>query len=319
MLLDRRALPTLSAAAILAAMVVFGALRFDNFATLSNASNVLSDYAYVGIAAVGATFVILSGGIDLSTGSVVAFTGILTAKLAQQGVHPLAALAVGLALGGGFGAAMGILIETFALPAFMVTLAGMFAARASGFLIHDQSLSIKHAFTTWVSRHAVLAGPGHLELPLRSMLFLAVLAAGTAVLARTPFGRNTLALGGAEKPARMMGVPVARTRTAVYAIAGACSALAGWIHAVSRYAGDPSTAVGLELDVIAAVVIGGTLLTGGVGNLLGTFVGVLILGVIRLLIDNAGNLNAAWSRIATAALLLVFIAAQRALSRAGGH
>lgn len=313
-LVPRRSMPTATAGAILVAMFVFGALRFDHFASMPNASNVLGEYAFVGIAAVGATFVILSGGIDLSSGAIVAFTGILTAKLAQHGYHPLEALALGLTIGTSFGALMGWLIEFFALPAFMVTLAGMFAARACGFIIHDQSMSIKHPFCTWVSRHAEFSVAGF-AFPMRSVLFLAVLGAGMLVLTRTAFGRNVYALGGAEKSARMMGVPVARTRVSIYALAGGCSALAGWTLALARQAGDPSSAVGLELDVIASVVIGGTLLTGGVGNLVGTLIGVLILGVIRLLIDFQGNLNAAWTSIATGVLLLAFIAAQRLISR----
>lgn len=309
-----RQLPTLTAGAILIAMFAFGGFRHEHFASASNVSNLLGDYSYVGIAAIGATLVILIGGIDLSCGAMVAFSTILTAKLVGQGVHPLAALAIAVVIGGLVGGAMGGLIHLFALPAFMVTLAGMFAIRASGYLIHNQSLSIKHPFYSWANMSAELSLMGF-TLPLRSMIFLGVLAAGIVALARTPLGMNIFALGGHERSARTMGAPVASTRISVYAIAGACSALAGWVFTLYKQAGDPASAVGLELEVIASVVIGGTLLSGGVGSLMGTLIGVLILGIIRQLIDFEGNLNAAWSSVATGALLLVFIAAQRAMTR----
>lgn len=316
-LLASRNLPSLAAAAILAVLVVAGSVRFEHFASAGNLSNLLGDYAFVAIAAVGATFVILAGGIDLSVGSMVAFTAMLAAWLVDRGWHPLATVPVCLAIGAALGAAMGGLIHAFALPAFIVTLAGMFALRAATFLLHDQPLGIVHPFLSWMSRDAAVP-LGGAALPARAVLMLAVVALGAIVAGRTRFGRRVYALGGSPRSAEAMGVSVGATTVAVYALAGACAALAGVVFASAKRAGDPTALVGLELTVIAAVVIGGTLLSGGVGSVGGTLLGVLILGVIRLLIDFQGNLNAAWTSVATGVLLLAFAGLQRALAGLGG-
>lgn len=315
--ISSRHLPTLTAGTILVALLAFGAIRYDHFASLSNFFNLFGDYSYVGIAAVGATFVILSGGIDLSVGSMVAFTAVLMADLIARGWHPLSAAALCLVVCTLMGASMGWLICFFALPAFMVTLAGMFAIRAACFLVQGQSVGIDHSFFAWISRHAQLDLGAGAVLPLRSLLLLAVVGAGVVVARSTGFGRNVYAIGGHERSARMMGVPVVNTRITVHALAGFCSALAGLVFTMYKQAGDPTSAVGLELSVIASVVIGGTLLSGGVGSVHGTLLGVLILGVIRLLIDFQGDLNAAWTSISIGLLLLIFICLQRVIVSIG--
>jgi simple sugar transport system permease protein len=308
---------TFVAAGILLLLFGFGGVRYDYFASWSNVANLFGDYAYVGVAAVGATFVILSGGIDLSVGSVVAFTSVLIAALVGTGWHPLAAGGFALAVGALIGCTMGLFIDRLELPAFMVTLAGMFAVRAGAFLIRDQSTGISHPFFRWLDRSAVIEVGANVEIPARTVVFIVVIAAAAVVAALTPFGRNVYALGGSEKAARAMGVPVGRTRVGVYTLSGMCSALAGFLFVMYKHAGDPISAVGLELTVIAAVVIGGTLLTGGVGGIAGTLIGVLILGVIRSLIDFEGNLNAAWTSIAIGVLLLLFVALQHLVGALG--
>jgi simple sugar transport system permease protein len=312
--ISTRHIPTLTAGLIMLVLFAFGALRYDHFASPSNLSNLLGDYAFVAIAAVGATFVILSGGIDLSVGALVAFTAVLIADLVQSGWHPLAAAALALAIGTALGATMGVLIHAFQLPPFMVTLAGMFAIRAAAFLIRDQSTGINHPFFTWASRSAELDLGAGATVPLRTMLMAAVVAVAFVIARSTPFGRNVYAIGGSERSARIMGVPVGATKIATYAFAGFCSSLAGFVFTLYKQAGDPTSAVGLELTVIAAVVIGGTLLSGGVGSILGTLIGVLILGLIRLIIDFQGNLNSAWTSIAIGALLLAFVAMQNLIA-----
>ncbi len=309
----------LTAGAILVALLVFGGLRYDHFASLANVFNLLGDYSYVGIAGVGATFVVLSGGIDLSVGSMIAFTAVLMADLVARGWHPLSAALVCLVACTFMGAAMGWLICFFALPAFMVTLAGMFAIRAACFLVREQSVGIDHPFFAWTARHLELDLGGGAVLPMRSLLLLATVAAGVVVARSTGFGRNVYAIGGHERSARMMGVPVVATRIRVHALAGLCSSLAGLVFTMYKQSGDPTSAVGLELSVIASVVIGGTLLSGGVGSVQGTLLGVLILGVIRLLIDFQGNVNAAWTSISIGLLLLVFICLQRLIVSIGNR
>jgi galactofuranose transport system permease protein len=310
--IQRRNIPTLSAAAIMLAIIALGAARYDHFAAPASLANLLTDYGYVLPAAAAATLVILIGGIDLSVGALAAFSGVLMAALVARGWHPLTAAAVCLGAGAALGCAMGALIQRFELPAFMVTLAGMFAVRAAAFLVLAGSTQIQHPFLarTWEARPRL----GDAALTWPGVLCLLVLIAAWILARWTPLGQRLYALGGSERSARAMGVPIVRTRIAVYTLAGLCSALAGCALAFDRRAGDPSACVGLELTVIAAVVIGGTLLSGGVGSVLGTLVGVLIIGVIRMIIDFEGTLNAAWTSVAIGALLLAFIVLQRAIA-----
>ena len=302
---------TTIAAAILVALIATGAVRYDHFASLANLANLLGDYAYVGIAAVGATFVIVSGGIDLSVGSVVAFTAVAMSALVGGGMHPLGAGAVALLLGALTGALMGWLICAFELPPFIVTLVGMFAVRAACFVVSSESRPIGHPYLDRIASGYELSLGAGAALPFRSALLLLVVVAGTVVARSTRFGRNVFAAGGSRRAAVVMGVPIVQTTVGVYSLAGFCSALGGVVFALYKRAGDPTAAQGLELSVIAAVVIGGTLLSGGVGSVVGTLVGVLILGVIRLLIDFEGDLNAAWTSVAIGALLLGFVGLQK--------
>jgi galactofuranose transport system permease protein len=316
-------LPMLTAGAVMLLLLTAGGLRYDHFASPSNLSNLVNDYASIFIAAAGATLVILLGGIDLSVGSLAALSGVTAGALIEHGCHPFAAAAVCVALGCAAGSAMGALIQAFQIPAFMVTLAGMFVFRALAFLVSGQSTGVTHPFLRWAARSGGIELPAGAHVSISAILAAAVMLALFALARLTPFGRNIYAIGGAERSARAMGVPVARTRIAVYAIAGGCSALAGFTFTLDRLSADPSSAAGLELTVIAAVVIGGTLLSGGVGSVAGTVVGVLILGLIRMIIDFQGNLNSAWTSIATGILLLAFVGLQRAIAsvslRAGSH
>jgi simple sugar transport system permease protein len=305
MKLHPRSIPTLAAAAIMLLIFAAAALRYDHFAAPANLANLLTDYAYVMLAAAGAALVILMGGIDLSTGSVAAFAGVLLAALTTRGWHPLSATAAALAAGAALGASMGALIELFALPPFMITLAGMFAIRAAGFLFLEGSTPIDHPFLASLS-----AGP--LTWPSLACLVAALLI--WLIARRTPLGRNLHAIGGAERAARMMGVPIARTRITIYSLAALCSSAAGCALALDRRRADPTSSAGLELTTIAAVVIGGTLLSGGVGSIPGTLIGVAIIALIRMTIDFEGALSSAWTSLASGALLLAFILLQKLIS-----
>ncbi len=313
MRVQARSIPTWTAAAIMLAIFAAGALRYEHFGAVSNVTNLLTDYSYVAIAAVGATLVILLGGIDLSVGSVVAFSGVMMAMLIGHGWHPLCAATVCLVIGAGLGGAMGLLIQVFELPAFMVTLVGMFAVRAAAFLVLAQSARMDHPFLGWMSHQARITVAG-VDVSWRMMVAGAVVGGAFVLMRWTRFGRSVYAIGGSERSAGMMSVPLARTRVLTYAIAGLCSAMAGCVLAMGRRAADPSSGIGLELTVIAAVVIGGTLLSGGGGSVLGTVVGVLIIGLIRMIIDFEGTLNAAWTSVATGGLLLVFVVLQKLTS-----
>jgi galactofuranose transport system permease protein len=319
--LNRQNLPLVATVFVCALLYGGASLHFDGFASTRVFANFIADNAVLGLTAIGLTFVILSGGIDLSVGAVAACASILIATLVRgtdwiPALHPAAAIVIILVLGVLFGLAQGALIRFFDLPAFLVTLAGLFFCRGMGLLISRESLGINHAFYDALSGVSIPLG-GRVVLPLPGIAFLAVLAIAIYLARSTSFGRNCYALGGSEQSAALMGLPVGRTKLAVYAVSGFCSALAGVVHTVYTSSGNATSNAGLELSAIAAVVIGGTLLTGGAGSMIGTFFGVLIFAIIRTSIDFHGALNSAWTRITIAVLLLVFILLQKLLQRKG--
>lgn len=288
-------------------------MQFPNMLSTRVLGNLLTDNAFLGIAAVGMTFVILSGGIDLSVGSVIAFTGVLIAVLITHlGVHPLLAFAIALLISTAFGAAMGAFIHFLAVPAFIVTLAGMFLARGMCYLLTQDSVPIDHEFFDFL-KSIYIALPGKGRLTFISMVMLVVFLVGIVLAQRTRFGSYVYAIGGNETSARLLGVPVGRTTIQIYALSGFLSGLAGIVFALYTSSGYPLAAVGVELDTIAAVVIGGTLLTGGAGFVLGTFIGVLIQGMIQTYIVFDGTLSSWWTKIAIGLLLFAFIVLQRVL------
>lgn len=311
----KRHLPLLATAAILVVLFAAAAFSYDGFLSSRVIVNLFADNAFLGIAAVGMTLVIFSGGIDLSVGAVIGFTSILTATLiVGRGLHPLVAWTIAIALGAGLGAFMGTLIHVFRLPAFLITLAGMFLARGAGFWINTESVGITHGWYDGIANFDWAIGDA-VHIPAAALLLVAVVAVGYVIGHYTRFGRTLLAIGGNEQSALLMGLPVGPTRIAVYTLNGACGALAGIVATLYTGSGNPSMGVGLELDAIAVVVIGGTLLTGGRGHLLGTLLGVLIFGTIQAAILFDGRLSSWWMRIVVGALLLVFILLQRVLVR----
>ena len=308
-------IPLLATAVVLLAVFGVGSLVYPNFGTPRVIVNLLNDMAFVGIAAVGESFVILSGGIDLSVGSMIAFVGILIARLLQAGCDPFLAMAISLCIGVLAGSIMGCLIHFFDLPPFLVTLAGLFCLRGLGFVIYPESIGIDHPFYSQVlPQLSVLIAPKAV-LPFTAMCFLAAVVIGSFLASFTRFGRNVYAIGSNENSARLMGLPIGQTKIVTYALAGFFSALAGIVATFYMQSGNPASFVGLELDAIASVVIGGTLLTGGVGFIPGTLMGVLILGLIQQIIIFNGTLNSWWTKIVIGVLLLVFIVLQKFISR----
>jgi len=310
-------IPLLATAVVLLAVFGSGSLLYPNFGTPRVLVNLLNDSAFVGVAAVGESFVILSGGIDLSVGSMVAFVGILIAKLLQAGCDPFLAMGIAVGVGTVSGAVMGCLIYFFELPPFLVTLAGLFCLRGLGFVINPESLGIDHPFYGQVLPELSILVAPKAVLPFTAMCFLASVIVGTLLASFTRFGRNVYAIGSNENSARLMGLPIGRTKIMTYALAGCFSALGGVVATFYMQSGNPASFVGLELDAIASVVIGGTLLTGGVGFIPGTLMGVLILGLIQQIIIFNGTLNSWWTKIVIGALLLVFIVLQKLISRRG--
>jgi ribose/xylose/arabinose/galactoside ABC-type transport system permease subunit len=316
--LNPKYLPLLATACVMFALYIAGCVFYRNFFSLRVAVNLFGDNAFIGIAAVGATFVILSGGIDLSVGAVVAFTSILIAAMLGPGKIPVGvAISTGLIAGAAFGAGMGCLIQWFELPPFLVTLAGMFLARGLGFLIHPQALGIKHGFFLQViDQRLSLPLNARVSWPFTATCYVLIFLLATVLAHYSKFGRYIYAIGGDEQSARLMGLPVGRTKVALYTVSGFCSALAGVVFTFYTQSGNPASCVGLELDAIAAVVIGGTLLSGGAGFMAGTLMGVLILGLIQTLITFQGNLNTWWTRIVVGLLVLAFILLQNLIAAA---
>jgi simple sugar transport system permease protein len=310
-------IPLLATAVVLVALFGTGSLLYPNFGTPRVLVNLLNDSAFVGVAAVGESFVILSGGIDLSVGSMVAFVGILIAKLLQAGCDPFLAMGIAVFIGTLSGAVMGCLIYFFELPPFLVTLAGLFCLRGLGFVINPESIGIDHPFYGQVLPQLSFLVAPKAVLPFTAMCFLASVVIGTLLASFTQFGRNVYAIGSNENSARLMGLPIGRTKITTYALAGCFSALGGVVATFYMQSGNPASFVGLELDAIASVVIGGTLLTGGVGFIPGTLMGVLILGLIQQIIIFNGTLNSWWTKIVIGALLLVFIVLQKLISGRG--
>lgn len=309
----RRQVPLLATALVLAALYTAAALQYEGFFSGRVALNLLADNAALGIAAVGLTLVIFSGGIDLSVGAVVGFTSIFTATLVERhGVHPALAAAAALAIGAGFGAGLGALIHMFRQPPFLITLAGMFFMRGCAWWIDTESVGLTHPFYLRVSGFEIPLG-SRAALPVTASALLAVFAAGGAVAHCTRFGRNLLAIGGGEHSALLLGLPIGPARIAVYACSGLLAATAGLVLALYTGSGNPSFGLGLELDAIAVVVIGGTLLRGGRGHMLGTLLGLLVFGVIQAALTFDGRLSAQWGRIIVGGLLLAFILLQRLL------
>ncbi len=272
----------------------------------------LADNAFIIIAAIGLTFVIISGGIDLSIGSMIGFVGVVMANLDSEGWNPLVSGAMMLAFGILFGALQGFIIDFCEIQPFIITLAGLFMLRGACFMVNLDSVPIRHPFVTSFAEFQIPL-PGGGFLASSAIVMLVVLAAAVVIGHYTRFGTNVYAIGGDRPSAVLMGVPIRRTTVMLYALGGFYSALGGVIYALYTASGYPLAGSGNELNAIAAVVLGGTLLTGGVGLVFGTLFGGLILGIIATIIDFDGSLNGAWIMIVGGVLLFIFILAQRTI------
>jgi len=230
----------------------------------------------------------------------------------KHGWSPAAVIPLVLAMGTVFGALMGLLIERFRLQPFIVTLAGMFLARGASFLMSTESTPISAPLYSTVSDFA-LRLPGGGRITTIALIMLAVVAAGAVLLHFTRFGANVYALGGSRTTTALMGIPVGSMTVRIYMLSSVLAGLAGIVFSFYTAAGYSLSAVGVELDSIAAVVIGGTLLTGGQGSVVGTLLGVLIQGLIQTYINFDGTLSSWWTKIVTGVLLFAFIALQQAM------
>ncbi len=309
-LYDRR-LPVVVTAVLFAVMFEYGSYRYAFDGQVG--PNLLINNCYLVIAAVGVTFVILTGGIDLSIGSVIGFSGMLLAQLVMVHHVPVViAVVIVLAVGVAGGTAMGCMIHYFKVQPFIATLTGLFLFRGLSLVLSKDAIRVDDKTITSLSQYHVPLGGG-LYLSVGAVIALATVVVGSYVLQLTRFGRRVYALGGNEQSALLMGLPVARTKISAYAVSGFCSSLAGLVFVLYIQSGDPLHGIGMELDAIAAVVIGGVLLTGGAGYVVGSLLGVLVLGLIKTIISDEGTLSSWWIKIFSGVLLLLFIVLQRAI------
>ncbi len=301
-------MPTFAALGVLVLLLIAAQLYFGDFVSPGNMSALLLDNAYLMVIAVGMTFVILTAGIDLSVGSVMAFTGILLASLLGRGMPATVSVPVILVAGAVIGLLIGILVQYFDVQPFIASLAGLFLARGLAFVVSLKSIRVDDPSVLWLQSTRFQVGGWYIT-PTGIIALLAV-GIGAFVLQYTRFGRTVYAIGGNEPSARLMGLRVARTKVLVYLISGSLAGLAGLILTAYSGAGYPRNGIGTELDAIAAVVIGGTLLSGGRGYVLGSMIGVLVYGTIKTMISFLGA-EQAWMQIIVGGLLLLFILIQR--------
>lgn len=296
--------------------------------------NLFRNNSYLLISAIGMTLVILTGGIDLSVSGVVALTTVASAALLRDGWNAWIVILLMLVMGMTLGAVMGSFITFLKVQPFIATLAGMWFARGMCFFISDDAIAIDNRIFRILGETKILI-PGLTEIaqlrgnpPPYVSIFVVIsfLLLGVAIYIAhfRRFGRTVYALGGNEgrneQSARLMGLSVKSTKVLVYTFNGFCSGLAGIALAVFVSSGHGLYASGFELNVIASVVIGGTMLTGGVGYVFGTLFGVMVLAVTQILIQFTGSLSSWWTKIVIGLLMLVFIGIQSLLaSRKGGH
>ena len=310
----RRYLPLAVTIVLFLVMYGTGSYLFEGFFSLQVFLNFFIDNAFLAITAIGMTFVIISGGIDLSVGSVIALTTMVSAALVEhRGWSPSAVIPLVLAMGSGIGLVQGLIIQYFRVQPFIVTLAGMFLARGLCYLISIDSITIENSFYTEFAAYRIPL-PHDTSITGNVVIALVMLVIAIYVAHFTRFGRTVYAIGGNEQSALLMGLPVARTKVLVYTFNGFCSALAGVVFTFYMLSGYGLHAQGMELDAIAAVVIGGTLLTGGSGYLVGTLFGVLMYGTIQTILSFHGDLSSWWTKIVIGLLLLAFCLLQQVLT-----
>jgi len=296
--------------ALIVLYVLLAVLVPDTFPTAGNVRTMIRQTTVVGIAALGMTLVVILGGIDLSVGSTVALTTVVIAYLLQAGVSPMMAAAGGVMMGAACGVFNGVLITSLRVMPFIVTLGAMGIIRgAAKGLAHEQKID---APVTWLNNLiAELPDGSRWQLLPPGVWLLVILAVVVTVLLRyTRFGRHVFAVGSNEQTARLCGVNVPGVKVAVYVISSALAGIAGIMQFSRLTVGDPTVANGLELDVIAAVVIGGGTLSGGEGSILGSIVGAMLMTEIKTGGTHLGLSN--WvQEIITGVIIIVAVALDR--------
>jgi len=301
-----------AAGIVLVVVVLIGVVAFGTqFANTGNFANLAVASSFLAIIAIGMTFVIISGGIDLSVGSMYALAAVLAAYSSQWG--SAAGIAVPIMVCGAIGLVQGSLIGKLGMPPFIVTLAGLLFARGLAFKVSDDGNT-----THLIDRQRWMTNLGQeriLGVGVPVWIALTLFGCGLVLLNRTRFGQAVYAIGGSEDAATLMGLPVTRVKMILYMMSGLLSGLAGMLVAARSSSGLSTIGGGLELEAIAAVVIGGTMLSGGAGGLTGTLTGVLLLGVIQNLINQVGTLRSYHQQVVSGFFLVLVVTAQTIVGR----
>jgi len=311
------ALPTAASVVIFIGMLVYGEIAYGRILQASTLSNLLINNAHLILLAVGLTFVILTGGIDLSVGAVIACSSVAGVMLINAGWNPWLAMVLMVLIGTAFGAVSGVLIQYFNVQPFIATLAMMFLGRGLASILSTQPVRLgdDSAARLLSTKIKIIDGPKVNDLVITPSVIIAALVVVIAfvILHRTRTGRTVYAIGGSEQSASLMGLPVAATKLWVYVISGSLAGLAAVLYTARLGSAQNITGLGWELDAIAAAVIGGTLLTGGAGFVLGSVIGALVLGLMNVLITRDGGIPPEATTIITGGILLVFVLLQRAV------
>jgi ribose transport system permease protein len=298
---------------VLVLLFIFASFRYEYFFSAYNLNTFLSYNTIFALLALGETFVIMTGGIDISIGSLSALCAVVATRFSPNGllVSLLAAVVVG-ALVGMFN---GVMITWLRIPPFIATLAMLIGARGLALIVSGGATISADGNTDfpWIYSGSLFG------IPLPIYILVAAFIVGSVVLNYTRFGRHVLSIGGNEEASRLMGIPVARVTLTVYIISGALAGLAGLLLAAQTYAGNPNEALGWELSAIAAVVVGGTLLTGGKGTVFGSLVGALLLGLIFNVLNFENgygliSLSSYWETVIRGAFLFIVVILQNRLA-----
>lgn len=290
--------------ALVLVVLVFSMIN-KNYFTTTTMVNILTAAALIGLVAIAHTYLIIEGQNDLSPGSLCAFSGVLAALLTSKGVPFIAVLLITMVVGGVVGICNALMINKLKLEAFIATLVTQSIMRGFAYIICDgKSVGITDATFIWVGKTRLLG------LPFSVWLMIIAFIIGGVVLARTRFGRSVYAVGGNAQAARLAGMNPERIVTTSFVLMGLLCAVGGVIYVARLQSGQPAANVGLEFDAITAVILGGVSFSGGVGNMLGTFIGVILIQSFNTGLNMAGIPNANfWQYVGKGALLLIALAA----------
>jgi simple sugar transport system permease protein len=315
--LNAQMIPTIAAVVIFILMIIMGQALFGTYTRLGFISSLFIDHAYLIILAVAMTLPVLTGGIDLSVGAIVAITAVVGVKMTMAGIPSWIAMITMILIGMVFGLLAGTLIEEFNMQPFIATLSTMFLARGIASIISTDSLTLpENNNFNWISNEIkIIDNPkiSHdLSFNMGVVIAILVVVFGYILLHKTRTGRTIYAIGGSRSSAELMGLPVKRTQYLIYFISATLAALASIVYTANIGSAKNTVGVGWELDAVASVVIGGTIVTGGFGYVLGSVVGALVRSIIDPLTSDFG-VPAEWTTIVVGMMILIFVVLQRAV------